>query len=910
MQTFLEDTLHAIHKKHPDTAELILILPSKRAGGFLKNYLRKLASKTSFAPRIISIEEFIEVLSDLKIIETTELFFKSYEAYLNTQGISKKEDFESYTNWATTLLNDFNEIDRHLVEPKAFFSYLGSIKTLEKWNVAEEERTELIDAYIKFWNQLPEFYETLKQLLLNNACGYQGLVYRKAAEDIEHYINNHGNKKHIFIGFNALNNAEQSIVRELLETGNSEIYWDADSFFYKDDRHSASFFLRKYIKQWKYFENNPPQSISNNFTDEKRFHFVEVQKNIGQAKFLGDLLSGYSQKELDNTAIVLADEALLTPVLNSLPSNVLNVNITMGVAIKTFPATVFFETLLNIHQKESGSIYYKNILSILNHPLAAFLVNDPQEITLKIAQQNSTHVSLKALERLAGPLNKEAINLLFDDWKDDSGIALQSCISLLLKAKERFEPHSIDRIVLFNLYTIFKKIEVLNTRFPYARTIKPVYNLFLELIASTSLDFEGDAYNGLQLMGVLETRVLDFENVIMLSVNEGILPSGKSNASFITYDLKQQFGLPLYTEKDAIYTYHFYRLLHRAKNVTLMYNAHSEGLNSGEKSRFLLQLEIEKCPKHHIKKTIVSPPVFMKPKELKTIAKTEAIMERLSEISQKGFSPSSLTNYIRNPLDFYYQKILKINEFQEVEETVAYNTLGTIVHDTLQEFYQPLEGDFLTMEMLQKMKQQIDDEVTHQFKKTFKEGDYSKGKNLIIFEVAKRYISNFIDHEISEIKTGNQIKVLKIENDLHVEIPIDKINFPIRIGGKVDRVDEFNGKLRIIDYKTGLVQQGDLELVDWNVITEDYKYSKAFQVLAYALMIQKEMPITNAEAGIISFKNLNSGFLKFATKPSPRSQKKDHDIGVQTLELFIEELKKLILEICNPDIPFTEKEIE
>jgi ATP-dependent exoDNAse (exonuclease V) beta subunit len=269
-----------------------------------------------------------------------------------------------------------------------------------------------------------------------------------------------------------------------------------------------------------------------------------------------------------------------------------------------------------------------------------------------------------------------------------------------------------------------------------------------------------------------------------------------------------------------------------------------------------------------------------------------------------------LTSYIRNPLDFYFQKILKINAFEEVEETIAANTLGTIVHDTLESFYKPFEGVFLTSELLLKLKEHIHEEVTKQFRKTFKSGSFNTGKNLIIFEVAKRYISNFIDYELSEINAGNQIKILQIERTLAVEIPISEIDFPVRIGGKVDRVDEYNGQIRIIDYKTGKVEQSHLEIVNWSDITQDYKYSKVVQVLAYALMINKDMPISKFEAGIISFKNLNRGFLKFSTKEKPGGRTKNQEVTQETLELFIVELKKLILEITDPNIPFIEKEID
>ena len=330
-------------------------------------------------------------------------------------------------------------------------------------------------------------------------------------------------------------------------------------------------------------------------------------------------------------------------------------------------------------------------------------------------------------------------------------------------------------------------------------------------------------------------------------------------------------------------------LSHRAKNVTLLYNNHSEGINTGEKSRFIRQLEIEKHPNHTIEKKVLAPKVQIEKKALKQIEKTDAVLQRIREIAKKGFSPSALTSYIRNPLEFYFQKILKLNELEEVEETVAANTLGTIVHDTLEKFYQPFEDCVLRIQDLQNMKGRIHEEVTSQFKKTFKGGTFSKGKNLIIFEVAKRYISNFIDREIADIQSGNTIKIINIESNLTLEIPIPELDFPVKIHGKVDRVDEYNGQLRIIDYKTGLVNQGDVEIMDWEQLNQDYKFSKAFQVLAYALMMNKEIPIQNAEAGIISFKNLGSGFLKFGTKTSAYS-KREQLINSDVLETFMKKI--------------------
>lgn len=908
MLTFLQEILADIKNSYSDIAALTIILPSKRAGGFLMNELKNTNSETQFAPRILSIEEFVEELSNLKIIDNTELLFKSYEAYLNTSAITDKDDFETYSTWATTLLNDFNEIDRYLVEPKPFFSYLASIKTLERWNVVDD-KTEIISNYLRFWESLPSFYENIQSLLLRDNIGYQGMVYREAAANLEHYIQIKGNRPHVFVGFNALNTAEQNIVQELLETGNTKIYWDTDTSFYNDSKHSASYFIRKYIKEWKYFQNEKPMFIENNFENPKHFKFVEVQKNVGQAKYVGELLSQLSEEEINKTTIVLGDENLLVPLLYSLPENVKSLNVTMGLSLKNFPSVVFFELLFSIHLRNAETFYYKDVLSILNHPLGNDLIPNASDIALILTRENITHITADELIQISNNTGIEMLRLLFGDWKDNSKNAIEWSLMILLVLQKQYKTNSVQGLVLYELNALFNRIEALSEKYPYLKSIRSVLGLFSELVASSSLDFKGDAYNGLQLMGVLETRVLDFENLIITSVNEGIFPSGKSNASFITYDLKEQFKLPSFTEKDAIYTYHFYRLLQRASNITLLYNGHSEGMNSGEKSRFIRQLEIENHPNHLTEKFILSPKVQIKQQPLKQIVKTDEVLERLKEIAEKGFSPSALTGYIRNPLDFYFQRILGLQEFEEVEETVAANTLGTIVHDTLEKFYLPYEGSFIFKEHLSEMKGRIHEEVTSQFKKTFKGGTFTKGKNLIVFEVAKRYISNFINREISDVEAGNDIKIIKIEAKLTLEIPIPELSFPVKIQGKVDRVDEYNGQLRIIDYKTGFVKQGDLEITEWEELTQDYKFSKAFQVLTYALMMGKEIPMNNVEAGVISFKNLGNGFLKFGTKTSAFS-KRDHQITEETLKTFSVELKKLILEICDPNVPFTEKEID
>jgi len=903
MITFLEETLAKIKEETSALSELVIILPSKRACGFLLNHLKSSADKTFFPPKISSIEEFIQEISNLKIIDPTELLFESYKVYLKVISNQEKDSFEVYSSWATPLLNDFNEIDRHLISTNSFFNYLSTIKNINHWGV-QNEQTQLVKNYLKFWNSLPSFYDLLRTELIHKNQGYQGLIYREAAENIEYYKSNSSNKTHIFIGFNALNTSEQTIIQELLEVDQTRIYWDIDQFFYNDKIHNSSYFIRKYMSTWSFFKSNPIAYISNNYSSHKNIDIIEAQKNISQVKYIGDLLSKLNISELNQTAVVLADENLLIPLLHSIPKNVEKVNITMGISLKQFPITDFFILLITLHNSATEQYHFKDVVTILNHPITSKIYPDSSSIIERITANNLTYLSIDKLLALSSDKERPPLRLLFSSWNNNSARGLSVCLEIIDFFKNT-NSLSIERAALYQVFNVFKKIEALNNKFEHFTSVKIFQQLFSEIINTTTIDYQGDAYNGLQIMGVLETRVLDFKNIIVASLNEGVLPSGKSNNSYITNDLKKEYHLPTYTEKDAIYTYHFFRLLHRAKNITLLYNNFSDGLSTGEKSRFISQIEFEENPRHKIRKSIISPAILNHKEELRSVEKTDDIIQKIKQIAKEGFSPSSLTSYIRNPIDFYLQRVLKINQNKTVEETVAANTLGTIVHDTLEVFYKPLEGKNLKLDVLEAMKIKIASEIEKQFKKTYRDGIYDKGKNLIIFEVAKQFILNFINYEINDIKKGNEIRILKIESKLAFDFPPNELDSVIRVKGKVDRMDEYNGTLRIIDYKTGVVEPRDLEISDWDTLTSDYKYSKALQVLAYALMANQTSNYENIEAGIISFKRLKKGFIKFTYKGAH----KQTNISQDVLDKYTLELRKLILEISNKVIPFNEKEV-
>ena len=920
MTSFIKDAIVDLQKKHANLSDLTFILPSKRAGVFLRQNISDLSDKTIFSPKIQSIEEFVETISGLQYVSNSQLLFRFYDSYLKNTQPNEIESFDLFSKWAQILIQDFNEIDRYLIDPEQVFDYLSAIKEIEHqhWSL-DESPTEYIKNYLLFWKRLKFYYHDLKENLADKQLGYQGMVYKDATEKIDDYIANSLGKKHIFLGFNALNSAEDKIIQKLLVNNLAEIYWDIDEEFLSNKIHDAGLFIREHLKSWNHFKKEPMKWASTFYSTDKNIELIGTPKNVGQIKYVGQLLSklNLEQVNLKKTAVVLGDESLLLPLLNSLPDKIDRVNITMGLPLGLTPISILFKDLFKIHQTVSDKLYYKDVLAILNNQYIQALIGFKSEeelyLTKHIKLNNIVYISSNQLEDHVSK-NKNNINLLFSTWADNPETALRHCNAIILKLKEVFEidkeQNAITLEYLYKFNTIFNELETLNNEFEHINSIRTLNGLFQELLKNETLDFQGEPLEGLQIMGMLETRVLDFDTVILTSVNEGILPAGKSNNSFIPFDVKIENNLPTYKEKDAVYTYHFYRMLQRAKNIYLLYNTEPDVLNGGEKSRFITQLLIDN--KHKVTSKIVSPKVPIHNKKLRQIEKTPKLILELNKLAGKGFSPSSLTNYIRNPIDFYHEKILGIAKFDTVEEHVAHNTLGTVVHNSLEDFYKPLEGKLLTLEAVQDMKKLINLTVKKHFEVEFKSGDITKGKNLIIFEIAKRYINNFLDTEISELKAGNIIEIVAIEANNAIEVYISELGKTVKLTGKVDRVDKYNGGLRIIDYKTGRVESAKVEIVDWEQITTDYdKHSKSFQVLMYCYMMYKsDQIVLPVEAGIISFKNLSSGFLKFATKPSLGSRKKETLITKETLDAFEIQLKQLITEIFNPEISFTEKQIQ
>ena len=902
MQTFLSHVIDDVLSRSKSISDYTFVLPSKRAGVFLKEEIKKKSTGVLIFPKIISIEDLISELSSIVLLDSTSLLFIFYKVYCENTPDEVRDDFETFTKWAPIALQDFNEIDRHLVDATYLFSYLQDIDQLEKWSLEKGKETPIIRNYLEFFKRLEIYYFALRNYLLENQFGYQGLMYSEAVENLQNYIES-TNTELILIGFNALNKAEEVIFQELLEHKIATIYWDADWYYF--DNNQASSFLKKYKSTWKYYQNHDFNWIQKNFNERKNISIIGAPKNNTQIKYIGELLSKMGDNNFQNTALVLADESLLPLALSSLPKEVGSINITMGYDLKNIPVAQLFHAILKLHvnariMKSDYKFYFKDVIHVLGHPTIKKIV-DSEKIISVILRNNyifleeATFIKLLEVEH-----NLSSILYLFTSWHDKPNIAIDYCISLIdaiaIKTNTILESEFLSK-----LKSIFQQIKGLNVEYYYIKTIKTLLDFYQQLLHNEKLSFKGEPLSGLQLMGMLETRVLDFETVILTSVNEGVLPAGKSDNSFIPFDIKKEVGLPTYQEKDAIFAYHFYRLLQRAKNIYLLYNTESDQYGSGEQSRFITQLEIKNTKT--ITKYLVSPKLVSSKKKIREIIKTPVVLNKLYELAKKGLSPTSLTNYIYNPVAFYNQKILEIREADDIEETIASNTLGTIIHKTLEALYLPFKDTFMQVSDIEGMQKEIDSEVKKWFHIEYKNGDITSGKNLLIYNVAKQFVLNFLEQELDLLKQGRQLKILQLEYDLEVLIDIDGLNHPIKLRGQADRIDELDGVIRIIDYKTGKVEQKDVTIKDWQLITTDYKkYSKSFQVLLYAFIYARMNNLNFdehlIESGIISFKNLKRGFMKVNKRAV---QKED-------MNSFVNELKQLIVEIFNPDIPFIEKE--
>ncbi len=905
MKTFIDQILDDLALKNLDSAQCTFVVPSRRVRLFLNNAIARRLETPTFAPVIYSIEDFVAHLSGMRMVPDLEILPLFYHAY---QAVEQQnaDTYDEFLTWAITILADFNEIDRYLIDTESFFSYWGNVKELDSnhWSL-EHNPTQIVSKYLRFWKKLHLYYNALQVACNDAGTGYQGLVYRFAfAKANSHKTQYAPQTPVVFLGLNATNTAESNIIQSYLNDGIAHIYWDTDAHFINSTYHEAGKFIRKYMSEWKAFQSQAPLFVNNHYTGKKHIAIQGATGNLGMVQAMAQAILKLPVEELEQTAIVLADESLLLPVLHAIPDNVPRVNVTMGVSIDKSPLASFINDIFKLHlQVHDNGFYFKHLLRILESPYM-LLMMPTRAYLQKINTSNAVYIK----SDFFADAPAELIKLLQPVSSNAQFLTLLNELLARLKEALIIKKSGLQLEQLLGITELVHELTYIQNTTPELLKLETLHFLYKQLLPLKRLDFIGEPVQGLQVMGLLETRALAFKNIIMLSVNEGVLPAGKTTNSYIPYDMKIKFDMPTYTDKDSVYAYHFYRLLHRCEHATFIYNSEKDTLGGGERSRFLMQIEAQALPLHHITTTqYIASTAAITTKPL-SIAKTDSYFKRLEEVNKKGFSPSALTAYVRNPIQFFENKILQIEQLQEVEENMAANTMGSIIHNTLDNAYKDYCKQLLTVEVLKKIKQSIPSLLKSAYLETYKSADEPIGKNRLIYEVSKHYIYKMLQADIDMVMAGHELIVKETECKLTGTLQIPVLG-SINLTGNVDRIDTVDGHLRIIDYKTGAVEQKNLSLDpdDYSDLLKDYDKSKAFQVLMYAYLYKQQYQIATLQAGIISFKKFKSGFISFAHKVSGKHQVQF--INDDILNDFEEQLVILIQEIYNPEIPLIEKEV-
>jgi ATP-dependent helicase/nuclease subunit B len=926
---------------------IAIILPNRRAGLFMRRYLARAISKPIWAPDILAIEDFIRMKSGFIVPDQMTLLFNLYKAYAVAEGKDARP-FDEFMPWGNMLLADFDEVDRYMVNAEDVFSFLSEAKAIENWNLGEKELTPAEKQYIRFYNSLAGVYKSFTSSLISCNLAYHGLVCRLLAESVADVKFDEWDKI-IFAGFNALSTSEKRIIGHLLDNSKAEIRWDADEYYMEDDLQEAGRFLRGYKKSGKFGEM---KWISQDFASgPKKINVIGVPQQIGQAKMTGQILSGIffgpDALAASDTAVVLADENLLMPVLNSLPANCSEMNVTMGYPLRFTAVASLVDAFMNMAVNTSrysriGSdnkvvirFSVSDLTDILLHPnIRQIAENSKPNESIDISQQvvAKAFITVQEARKIFSGIHPALANAFepFFDGTPVTSLKLLRVISdmitvlrdaAIFSKEDDNKPGSasLDLEYLYHFAVITNRLRNLLAEMGLEPGLAVMQSIIKQVVASSTVPFYGEPLKGLQVMGVLETRTVDFKNIIMLSANEGLLPGSKLSNSFLPADIRNHYGLPGYKEKNAIFAYHFYRLMQRCENAWLIYNTESDELGGGEKSRFITQM-IHELPLWNpaiaIEQVTVQTPISRPSADFEiSIPKSPAILKRLSERAanhEKGFSPSRLNIFLTCSLQFYFTEILGIRETDEVDDTIDAMQLGTVVHKVLEQMFSPYLGISLSSGDFSKMKSNAEIFVEKAFSDVLPGYDFSTGKNALLLEVAKRLVINYIKSEsdfvLNQAKENRPLRVMATEHKLHSDVDFSEnqdefLPAKVYINGIADRIDLFGETVRIIDYKTGSVDEKTLKLDTVDSMLEGRKQGMSFQLLTYAWLFSRDKSDLNLSSnrailsGIAGLRSYKRG-LQMVTVNGVSELTEDH------LNEMTKVLKTIFLRLFDAEEPF------
>ena len=864
---------------------ITIVFPNKRAALQLRNELAKTIKTNFWVPQILSIQQAMEEWSGLQLIDNIEVIFEI---------IKMNKDFFQY---AAQMAKDFDEIDQYDVNAEKLFQHLKDAKEIEEWNLSLENGVE--SNYLKFFSSLITYYNNLRNGLLKNGQGYYGLITRM----LSHYDDTTLQKctqgrKIIFAGFNALTTTEENIIVRMVESGNAVMLWDLDSYYFEDEKQEAGLFARKFFQKHPNIEKN---FIIDSFkTQHKRINVISVSGNAVQTNALQlNLSQNIDNQEINNNnrqVIVLADESLLIPVLNSIPESSGNIQVTMGYP---FDKTIVYHFVdqwfryQNTLSDDENKLYLWTFIRFCSSDFIKLIFNglEYEKLNywlLNMAKKSAYYFKKTDLNDFAeNKLLFEFLNLAITKWKDAKECIISLKNILLVSIAKLDKDNNFTKNQISVAGRIVNRLELLFNKYSDYIQIIDLQMLFTQVASQMAINLQGDK-DGLQIMGLLETRNLDFDVIHFLSVNEGILPKNKSNNSLIPFDLRLAYGLPTYNQQQAVYAYHFYRLLQNAKRINLYYNNIADLSGMGEPSRFIRQIEYEYA-KNNANVTLEhyqykSPSINEKHNKIE-IEKTDEVLSKITKLS-----PTSIGNYVRCPLHFYLKNIERIED-NSLEEEIQVNVVGSIIHGTLDYFYKKFGNELISLPLYNEMYNQHFKDCYHKslIDNGFEHGLPDNGFNYLSKTVIKNMLEKFIEYERRFLEK-NKLSIVATEVELEKEI--DFQGHKVMLHGFADRIDKVGDEIRVIDYKTGKVNQYDVKINDKVEGITDMA-EKAIQLLMYKYLYLKEhseFPENNIKPGIIGFQKLSHGIYNLEIDEAHELSKSFEKTCTQYFNDFLDEL--------------------
>lgn len=941
MKPFLYQVASLFYEKWgAEVSRLAFVFPNRRTGLFFQKYLSEVADTPLFSPTILTINDLFIQLSGKQSADRISMLFTLYDIYIRQSGST--ETFDEFLYWGEMLLNDFDDIDKYMANARMLFSNVTDLREIENdFDFLSDEQIAAIRSFwssfyprgdtpnqqqfLAVWQVLYDLYEEFRATLAAEGKGYEGMIFREVVESMERGESpDLPYEQIVFVGLNALSVSEEHFLAQLQKREIADFYWDYVSDKVTDPDNKASYFVSRNLKSFPSSMKLPPEEKV-----KTEIEVIGIPSGIGQAKHVYTLLSDWckeaemSSEEALRTAVILPDEHLLIPVLNAIPEQIRRINVTMGYPLAGTPVASLIEYILALQKNvryidRNPLFYFRDVLPVLNHRY--ILSTSPEIISSlvkEITENNKIYISHTELEKT--PLLEILFTPVtgveaFSDYLIKVLEELNKVMSALSDEEEEDAPqrtNDLEQEFIFHYFTTVNRMKEVMKDARIEMKIDTFFRLLKRVTDTITIPFHGEPLSGLQIMGVLETRALDFDRLIILSMNEGIFPQRKAANSFIPYNLRRGFGLPTYEHQDSVWAYHFYRLIERASHVSLLYDTRSNGLQTGEVSRFVHQLH------YHYEVPMRDKLVVYNVSSSKTpplaVPKREDIMRRLDAYRKggsKAISASAINTYLDCPLKFYFSVVEGIREEEEVSETIESDVFGSILHKVMEELYKPFQGKMVTVDLLKAIRKDtalLTGAIARAFASEFFKTEVVRsltGQNYLIGEMIRKYVEKILERD------GKLTPFVYIESERKINGLISLSDHSeIRLKGFIDRVDEVLDAIRIIDYKSGSGTTTFSSIESLFNKEEKDRAKAVMQVFMYCWMYAHftENKGKTIQPGIYYVRSLFSDPFDpsvYHRIERGKSEKVEDFSGYA--QAFEEGLRGCLDEIFNPEIPFTQ----